>query len=132
MKSLLRTFTCCAIAVLLAFGLSARAAQPQNLGTPVGSIPVPGNLTTKEVQEALIKAADGRKWTLVSRDDESVVVRLDQGHWSARVAMLYTAREVQLFSNSTRKGKPKIPENWLKFLKEDATRIMTSTSVLKQ
>ena len=132
MKILLRTFGCCAIAVFLAFGITARAAQPQNLGTPVGSIPVPGNLTAKEVQEALIKAADGRKWTLVSRDDESVVVRLDQGNWSARVAMLYTTREVQLFSNSTRKGKPKIPENWLNYLKEDATRILTSTSVLKE
>ena len=132
MFNVLRIFTCCAIAVLLAFGLSARAAQPQNLGTPVGSIPVPGNLTAKEVQEALIRAADGRKWTLVSRDDESVVVRLDQGKWSARIAMLYNTREVQLFSNSTRKGKPKIPESWLEYLKEDATRILTSTSVLKE
>ena len=132
MKSLLRTFSGFAIAVFLAFGVTANAAQPQNFGTPVGSLPVPGNLTAKEVQAALIKAADGRKWTLVSRDDESVIVRLDQGHWSARVAMLYNTREVQLFSNSTRKGKPKIPENWLKFLKEDATRILTSTAVLKR
>ena len=132
MKSLFRLFSGFAIAVFLAFGVTANAAQPQNFGTPVGSLPVPGNLTAKEVQAALIKAADGRKWTLVSRDDESVIVRLDQGNWSARVAMLYNTREVQLFSNSTRKGKPKIPENWLKFLKEDATRILTSTAVLKR
>ena len=131
MKTMLRLFSFCALASLLAYGVAAQAAIPQNAGTPVGSIPVPANLTAKEVQEALIKAADGRGWTLVSRDDESLVVRLDQGKWSARIAMVYSTHEVQFFSNSTRRGKPKIPESWLEYLKEDATRIMTSNSVLK-
>ena len=132
MKNLLQTIRCGSIALFLTIGAMAGAAQPQNLGTPVGSIPVPANLTAKEVQQALITAADGRRWTLVSRDDESVVVRLDKGKWSARVAMLYNTREVQLFSNSTRSGKPKIPEGWVEYLKEDATRILTSASVLKE
>jgi hypothetical protein len=125
-----RSFTCCAIVLFLTCG--SLSAETQNLGTPVGSIPVPRNLSAKEVQEALIKAADGRGWTLVSRDDESVVVRIDRGDWSARIAMVYNTAEVQLFSNSTRKGKPKLPENWLKYLKHDATRILTSSSVLKE
>ena len=90
------------------------------------------NLTAPEVQEALIKSADGRGWILVSRDDEKVVVRLDKNDWSARIAMLYNTREVQFFSNSTRKGKPKLPEGWIKYLKEDANRIMSSSSVLKK
>ena len=128
---MLRTLSWGIIVWLLACGVASHAASTDNLGTPVGSITVPANLTLQEVQAALIKAADGRRWTLVSRDDESVLIRLDQGDWSARVAMIYSTKEVRLFSNSTKKGKPKLPENWLKYLKEDATRIMTSTSVLK-
>lgn len=89
------------------------------------------NLTAPEVQQALIKAADGRGWTLVSRDDERIVIRLDKNDWASRITLLYSAREVQFFSNSVRKGKPKLPEGWIKYLKEDASRIMSSASVLK-
>ena len=131
MKSLFRTFYFCAFSWFLACGISAHGATPLNLGTPAGTIGVPLNLTAKEVHEALIKAADGRGWTLVSRDDEMIVVRLDKSDWLARIAMVYSAREVQFFSNSTRKGKPKLPTGWVNYLKEDASRNMSATSVLK-
>ncbi|MEO6004357.1 MAG: hypothetical protein ABIZ04_24830 [Opitutus sp.] len=131
MKNLLRTVCFCAMTWLLACGASAHAAAPLNLGIPAGTIGVPLNLTAREVHDALIKAADGRGWTLVSRDDEMVVVRLEKSDWSARIAMVYSAREVQFFSNSTRKGKPKLPAGWVNYLKEDATRIMAAASVLK-
>jgi hypothetical protein len=131
MKRLFRTFCLASLALFFATSLSA-ATDTQALGSPAGSIAVPMNLTAPEVQEALIKSADGRGWILVSRDDEKVVVRLDKNDWSARIAMLYNTREVQFFSNSTRKGKPKLPEGWIKYLKEDANRIMSSSSVLKK
>ena len=117
---------------MLACSVSLRAANSEAYGTPAGSIGVPLNLTAPEVQQALIKAADGRGWTLVSRDDEKIVVRLEKSDWSSRITLLYSSKEVQFFSNSTRKGKPKLPEGWIKYLKEDASRIMGSTSVLKQ
>ncbi|HEX2099262.1 MAG TPA: hypothetical protein VHF69_01290 [Candidatus Synoicihabitans sp.] len=131
MKPLLSFLWLCALVCFSAVGTTSRAADPEALGTPAGSIAVPANLTAAEVQEALIKAADGRGWILVARDDERVVVRLDKNDWSARVTMLYTTRDVQFFSNSTRKGKPKLPEGWIKNLKDDSIRIMSTTSVLK-
>lgn len=131
MKNLLRTFCLCSLALFLATSVSVRAADTQALGTPAGSIAVPANLTGEEVQQALIKAADGRGWTLVARDEEKVVVRLEKNDWSSRMTLLYNTREVQYFSNSLRKGKPKLPVGWIKYLKEDATRIMAAASVLK-
>jgi hypothetical protein len=130
MKNLFRTFCLCSFALLIAGGVSVRAADTV-LGTPAGSISVPVNLTAEEVHQALLKAADGRGWTLVASDEKQVVVRLEKSDWSARITLLYNTREVQYFSNSVRKGKPKLPEGWIKYLKEDATRIMSAVSVLK-
>jgi hypothetical protein len=131
MKRLLQSFGLSSLIFFLSAALTSHAADTAGLGMAAGSIAVPGNLTPAEVQQALMKAADGRGWILVARDDEKVVVRLDKSDWSARITMLFNTREVQFFSNSTRKGKPKLPEGWIKYLKEDATRIMSSTSVLK-
>lgn len=131
MKRLLHSLYLCSLFCFFFGTVTSRAADTQALGTPAGSIAVPGNLTAPEVQQALLKAADGRGWVLVARDDEKVVVRLDKNDWAARITMLYSPREVQYFSNSTRKGKPKLPEGWIKYLKEDATRILSATAVLK-
>lgn len=131
MKRLFLSFCFCSFVCLSWTVLTARAGDTQALGTPAGSIAVPANLSAPEVQQALLKAADGRGWILVSRDDERVVVRLDKNDWAARITMLYNTREVQYFSNSTRKGKPKLPEGWIKYLKDDATRILSAASVLK-
>ena len=131
MKRLLHSLYLCSLVCFFFGAVTSRAADTRALGTPAGSIAVPGNLTAPEVQQALLKAADGRGWLLVARDDEKVVVRLDKNDWVARITMLYSPREVQYFSNSTRKGKPKLPEGWIKYLKEDATRILSATAVLK-
>lgn len=131
MKNLFRTFCFCSIGWFLACGATARAADTQTLGTPAGSMAVPTNLTAQQVQDALIKAADGRGWTLVSREDEKVIIRLDKGDWSSRIVMIYNTKEVQFFSNTTKEGKPKLPASWLKYLKEDSLRIMNATAVLK-
>jgi hypothetical protein len=131
MKNLFRMLCLCSLALFIAGGVSVRAADTEALGTPAGSIAAPANLTGEEVQQALIKAADGRGWTLVARDNEKVVVRLEKSDWSARITFLYNSKEVQFFSNSLRKGKPKLPEGWIKYLRDDATRIMAAASVLK-
>src|SRR5688572_29939277 len=122
-------FWLCSLVCFFAAAFTSRAAGSDALGTPTGMIAVPANLTAAEVQQALLKAADGRGWILVARDDEKVVVRLDKSDWLARITMVYTTREVQFFSNSTRKGKSKVPESWIKYLKDDVTRIMSATSV---
>jgi hypothetical protein len=131
MKRPIHLFWLCSLVCFFATAITSRSADTQALGTPAGSIAVPANLTAAEVQQALLKAADGRGWILVARDDEKIVVRLDKSDWLARITMLYTTREVQFLSNSTRKGKPKLPESWIKYLKDDATRILSATSVLK-
>lgn len=132
MKRLIPLGWLCLFAGLVAFAVSARAEENSNYGTIAGVISVPAGLTASEVQDALMKAADGRGWTLVSRDGEKVIVRLEKNDWVARITMLYNTTEVQFFSIAARKGKPKLPEGWIKYLKEDASRLMGTAAALKK
>jgi len=132
MKRLLPNFWLYLFAGFVAFGVAARADQKSDYGVIAGAISVPAGLTANEVQDALTKAADGRGWTLVSRDDEKVIVRLEKNDWVARITMVYNTTEVQFYSVAARKGKPKLPEGWIKYLKEDASRIMGTAAALKK
>jgi len=83
---------------------------------------LPEGLKSSEVQKYIVESAIGRGWNIVSRDGEKVVIRLDQEKWSSTLTLVYTTTDVQIFSNSTRSGKPKLPANWIRFLKEDITK----------
>jgi hypothetical protein len=125
-------FWLCLLTAFVGFGVTGRADEKTDYGLVAGAIAVPSGLTAKEVQDSLMKAAEGRGWTLVSRDDEKVVVRLEKGDWVARITLLYNTTEVQFFSVASKKGKPKLPEGWIKYLKEDASRIMGTAAALKK
>lgn len=106
----------------------ARAAEPVGIGEQAATLPVPENLPAATVQKAILLAGTGRGWTVTSRDDEQVVLFLEHGGWRSTLTVKYNSRQVTIYSNSAkldRKGRPKkfaIPENWVKFLKQDITK----------
>jgi hypothetical protein len=75
--------------------------------------------SARRIQECLIQASVARGWKVTARDDEKVLVLLDHHRWVANVAMLYTTKEIQFFSNSTRGGKSAVPKDYIDNLKED-------------
>lgn len=107
---------------------AAEPTGPGSPGTPAGNVLVPEGVAPAEVQKAILLAGTGRGWMVRSKEDGEVVLFLEQGGWRSTLTLSYDAREVRIFSNSAklnRKGVPKkyaIPENWVKFLKQDITK----------
>jgi hypothetical protein len=119
MNTMLRSFRFLLIALLFSGAVASRAADNSAYGMAGGSITLDEGLSASEVKKVILEAAVGRGWNIVSQDDSKVVVKLVQEKWSATLTLLYTARDVQFYSDSTRNGKPKLPENWIRFLKQD-------------
>lgn len=131
MIKLLRALSVLTFAFLFALNADLKAADQTGYGTPAGTLVVPDGLSAQEVQKCVVEAAAGRGWRVTTRDDEKVVVVLEQEKWVAKITMPYTAKEVQLYSNSTKSGKPKLPEGWLKFLKQDINVKLNTLAVSK-
>ena len=119
MTKSLRTFGIAFLAWLFASALVTRAADLSVYGDPAGSIVIPDGFSAPDVQKVIVDAAMGRGWTIIAREDGKVVIGLDHERWSSKLTLIYTAHDVQILSRSTRNGKPKIPDNWLTYLKLD-------------
>lgn len=96
-----------------------RADDKADYGTVAGSVIVPEKLSAKDIERAVIEAGAGRGWTVKSHDEEKVVLFLDKSDWVSTITVVYNTKEVDLYSKSTRKGVPKVPTSWIKYLKQD-------------
>jgi hypothetical protein len=132
MKSMLHSFRFVLIALLFSGAAALRAADVTSYGMTAGAVSLPDGLTAAEVQKVILESAIGRGWNIVSKDNEKVVVKLDQEKWSAMLTLIYTAHDVQVYSNSTRSGKPKLPETWIRFLKQDISKKTALLQLAKQ
>lgn len=112
-----------------AHGATADAGSGR--GTPVGTVMVPDGLSAETVQKAILLAGSGRGWTVKQKSDGEVVLFLEQEKWRSTMTATYTAHEVSLFSNSTKSNKPKIPEGWIKYLKQDITKELGTAAFAK-
>jgi hypothetical protein len=133
-KLLLLVVFGCATAVVPAISASAKdksAANDSVEGQAGGTVVVPEGLKASDVQHSILEAASGRGWTVVSKDDNKVVIHLAQGRWVSELSLVYNPSEVQIFSRSTRNGKPGLPEDWIKYLKQDLVKSMNTKAFLK-
>ncbi|HEU5079161.1 MAG TPA: hypothetical protein VFT72_08100 [Opitutaceae bacterium] len=126
-----RLFYFLSLTWLLAIGAELRAADAPDYGTAAGSIVVPAGITAKDVEKCILEAAIGRGWTIQTHETGKVVIALDQDKWSSRLTLLYTTTDVNIFSKSTRSGKPRLPETWINFLKRDITAKLATLSLLR-
>jgi hypothetical protein len=118
MNKALRLFSLFSLVMML-FTPAIYAADAVDHGVPAGTIIVPAGLKSEEVQRCILEAGAGRGWTIRQKDDEKVVLFLEQGKWVSNMTLTYDTKEIQIYSKSTRGGKPKVPEDWVKFLKKD-------------
>ena len=116
---------------LFSAGYVAADEPVADYGTPAGTIVVPDGLNSEEVQRCILEAAAGRGWTIRKKDDEKVVLFLEQGRWVANLTLVYNTTEAQIYSKSLRSGKPKLPEDWIKFLKKDINVKLNTLSISK-
>ena len=132
MIKLFRFLSFLSLVGFLAAGSLSRAADVSDYGTPAGAITVPNGITVTEVQKCIIESAIGRGCSLRTRDEEKIVITLTQEKWSSTLTLLYSVKDVQFFSKTTKSGKPKLPEYWLKYLKQDINAKLATLAVFKQ
>ena len=131
MKITFRLLSLLCLAFFSATYAVAADEDTTDYGTPAGTIIVPDGLSASEVQRCLLEAAAGRGWTIRAKDDEKVVVFLEDNRWVANLTLRYDTEQVEIFSKSLRSGKPKLPENWIKFLKKDASIKLNTLAISK-
>jgi hypothetical protein len=124
-----------ATAILLAVPVSAEAAGmiPDNLvplGTAVGTIDIPTNLTVDEVRDIVAYSLAARSWTLKEKSDQRVVGYLNHRGHEATLTFLLKPGVMELYcegfrvSKSGERQKPAIPEGWIANLKKDIPKRM--------
>jgi hypothetical protein len=119
----------CCVSVVSPFVPAAVAAEASE-GQPAGTVIVPDGLKASDVQHSILEAAIGRNWTVKSKDDGRVKIFQENGRWVSLLTLVYDTKEVQIYSSSTRSGKPAVPD-WIKYLKQDLTKSMNAKALLK-
>jgi hypothetical protein len=109
----------------------AVAAAETSDGQLAGTVIVPDGLKAAEVQRSILEAATNRGWTIKSKDDGKISIFLENGRWIALLHLVYDTKEVQIHSKSTRNGKAALPEDWIKYIKQDLTKSMNAKAFLK-
>lgn len=120
------------LALVLAF-FSGRlgAATPNDsaaYGQHAATVQVPDSLGLPDIQQAIFIAATGRGWTVKERTEGRIVLFLEQRGWRSTLTLLYSATEVNVYSDSGKTDsngrikKQEIPASWVKFLKQDITK----------
>lgn len=106
----------------LFLGLGLAHAEKGELYT---TIDVPTGLSKEGTQAAVIKAALGRRWTIVSKTDDQIVLNLKHRGYDSTLTFDIEESQVKLYSNSwatDKKGnkkKKKEPTGWIENIKKD-------------
>lgn len=118
------------IATFLAIALFAVTASVNAKDDPKGhhfaTIAVHAEKATEEVvQSAIVKAALGRGWQIISNEDGVVKVHLMRRGYDANLTFVYTKKEIKIYSDSytvkktgERKSQ-KDPVGWIENLQKD-------------
>jgi hypothetical protein len=126
-------------AMLMAFALAVSSVRADE--TPAGvmafTVDVPaGKLSTKDVHDVVMAASIARGWGLKEDATEKVVIYLNHRKNEATVTYLISDKQVQAYCDgyaTDGKGNrtgPKQPSGWLKYLREDITKNLTTKAVL--
>lgn len=110
------------------------AAAPiteESLGQPFATVKIPPPLDQAEVMKACVKTALGRKWGIMTKQDDVLEVNLKQKGWDATAYFVIRDDVVVLYSDSYvvdkktgEKKKKKDPQGWLRNLEKDVKVFM--------
>lgn len=108
--------------------VQAAVAGPEH-GEPVGTIPVPANLTAEDVQDAIVMALGVRRWSLREKAPERIVAHIKQRSNEAILTLAYGSSRIEMFcvgwkidEKSGARRKPELPRGWIKNVKEDIAK----------
>jgi hypothetical protein len=103
-------------------GDSKKKEKPTNL---VGVVTVPDGMLIEGVQKSVMKAVIGRRWNIVKKFDDRVIINITQKRYDATLTIVYNTENVKIYSDSwalKRSGerkKKKDPESWIENIKKD-------------
>jgi len=86
--------------------------------TPL-TVSVPSQLTSKQIEEAMVRTLVGREWHVESQSPQEVVGTLNHSSYQARATLKVENGVIKILNESTYKGKPAVPEGWLENLQLD-------------
>jgi len=84
-----------------------------------GTVSLPATVNLNEVPDVIVKAAAKRKWTVLSQAPGKIVMSNQNGKWVSQLTMLWTADKIVIYSNTTKGGKPTLPNSWIDNLRRD-------------
>ena len=86
--------------------------------TPL-TVSIPSQLTSKQIEEAMVRTLVGREWHVESQSPQEVVGTLNHSSYQARATLKVENGVIKILNESTYKGKPAVPEGWLENLQLD-------------
>lgn len=100
---------------------SAHAAAPE----AHTKIQIPHGLSQAGVHDAVVKAAIGRRWNIIEKEDNNTVIHLQHRGYDSTLTFTVRNSELLIFSDSwtvNKKGekkKRKDPAGWIENLRKD-------------
>ncbi|WP_269524777.1 hypothetical protein [Coraliomargarita parva] len=100
-------------------------APEKDPNVPYSVIAVVPGLSPKQVEDSILRAASGRKWTVQDVKPGEVTIRLMHRGYDATLVFKYDGEKVEVFSDSWRinregeKTRRKDPVGWIENLEKD-------------
>ena len=111
-----------------------KAAAPikeESLGQPFASVKIPPKIDQAGAMKACVKTALGRKWDIVTKQDDVLEINLKRKGWDATAYFVVRDDVVVLYSDSYvvnkktgERKKKKDPDGWLRNLEKDVKVFM--------
>lgn len=109
----------------------AAPIKEESLGQPYASVKIPPGLDQAAAMKACVNSALGRKWGIVTKQDDILEINLKQKGWDATAYFVVKDDVVVLYSDSYvvdkktgEKKKKKDPDGWLRNLEKDVRVFM--------
>lgn len=134
MKALLR------LALFLsALFLAHVSLASDEVSQQIGTIPFPSEkITNEDAQKAIIRALEGRKWTIKEDAPGRVVAYLRRHSNEAQLTLVINERAIEISCwgydinrNTGERKKPELPASWIKYIKTDISKFMNELAMMK-
>lgn len=108
----------------------ADAVQKYNAAPLV--VAIPSGLKPQDLEEVMVLAFIGRKWTVVERSPQAVVGTLDHRGFKAKATLKVDGNVIRILNDSqyqsseSAKPEPGVPLGWLKNLQSDLNQSMAT------
>jgi len=98
------------------------------------TIPVPNDLATSDVKDAIIRALALRKWTVQETSEGKISASYSRGHMSLFVTLRFNPKEVNVFVGQwdSNARVRKTQERWFANLKKDTFDALVAAKVMKK